>query len=259
MKHWLTVGVLLAAALGAQAEVVQPAYEGKLGNPEEPALRPYKWALSGIGALFYQTGKHFRDGNMGTPVLGTVNTLRGAGVGSIELGESVYNGLVYRPLVDHKEFKKLHRANRAIDNDLLARNVRDGLSTGLWYPLLKFNDHYPMEDEEKVQARIAAARAKREAQQAAQEARRTDKHLSAVERAQVSRNPERAARGAGKKKDLEGNLLKLGSRRIVPPSKATVEVRATPGDARFIDGFNASATPYERPSLEAVPQTNPQP
>lgn len=216
MKQWLGCALVVAAAACASADVVQPAYSGPLGNPEEPAMRPYKWALSGIGALFYQTGKHFRDGNMGTPVLGTVNTFRGAGVGAIELGESVYNGMVFKPLVDHEEFKKLHRANTAIDKDLLARNVRDGLSTGLvWWPLyptLKFTDHYPAEDEEKVQARIAAARAKREAAQAAQEARQENRHLTQTEQAQVGRNPERAARGADKKKDLTGNLLKLGKK-----------------------------------------------
>ena len=179
-------------------------------------MRPYKWALSGIGAVFFQTGKHFRDGNMATPVLGTVNTFRGAGVGAIELGESVYNGMVFKPIVDYDEYKKIHRLNAAIDRDLLARNVRDGLSTGLvWWPLypaLKLNDHYPLEDEEKVQGRIAAARAKREASEAAYQARQEKKQLTDIETAQVGRNPERAERGAEKKKDLTGNLLKLGKK-----------------------------------------------
>lgn len=205
MKKWLVLGILCVGS----ASAVQPAYVGEFGNPEEPALRPFKWAISGVGALFFQTGKAFRDGNMNTPVLGTPETLRGLGIGTIELGESVYNGLVYKPLVDYSEFKKTHRVNHRINEDLLLRNVRDLASAGWYYPSLKRNDHYPVESDQKVAIRLERAEATRDARAAASASRDPYVELTRRERAQMRHVPDRAAHGISKKKETTGNLLKL--------------------------------------------------
>jgi hypothetical protein len=208
MKKLLVFALLCCAS----AHAVEPAYEGHLGNPEEPALRPFKWALSGIGALFYQTGKSFRDGNMNTPIVGSAETLRGLGIGTIELGESTYNGLVYKPLMDHKEFMRTHKANKIVDEDLLLRNVRDGVSTQILYPVVKLNDHYPAESDEKVEIRLERAKQEREAREAARAERDPLKNLSRTERAQMRTVPERATHGLSKKDDYSGNLLKLAKK-----------------------------------------------
>ncbi len=205
MKKWL----IAALCCCTSASAVEPAYVGPMGNPEEPALRPIKWALNGVGALFYQTGKGFRDGNMNTPVLGSAETLRGLGIGTIELGESTYNGLVYKPLTDRKEYKKTHRLNKRVDEDLLLRNVRDGASSLILYPAVKLNDHYPAENDAKKEARLEKAKETREARKEAAEKRDPHKHLTRVERAQLRNVPERAEKSLSKKEDYSGNLLKL--------------------------------------------------
>ncbi|MFM1921173.1 MAG: hypothetical protein RLZZ303_2807 [Candidatus Hydrogenedentota bacterium] len=207
MKKLLLLGTLCVGC--ATAGAVQPAYVGEFGNPEEPALRPIKWAISGVGALFFQTGKAFRDGNMNTPVLGTPETLRGAGIGAIELGESIYNGMVYKPLTDYREFKKTHRVNKRINEDLLLRNVRDAASTLWYYPSVKKNDHYPAESDEKVAIRLERAQQTREAREAASAKRDPYAHLSRRERAQMRHVPDRATHSLNKKSDMSGNLLKL--------------------------------------------------
>ena len=106
--------VLLFAGMGilamGAAFGVEAAYEGDLGNAEEPALRPYKWVWHGAKSLVYQTGKSFKEGNMKTPVLGTVETGRGLRRGAVELAESTYRGGVFAPVPREKgAYKDLGR------------------------------------------------------------------------------------------------------------------------------------------------------
>lgn len=206
--------VFVLALIAARAAwAVEPAYEGKYGNPEEPALRPYKWIFRGTGALFYQTGKGFKDGNMATPVLGTVETGRGLRKGTAELLESTWKGAQFAPVPPKGDYKETRNANARIDSEPFIRNMNDFAFTLPAYPILKLNDHYPLEDDQKVSIRNERARqvrAERKAAQAAREAaRKPDEDVPGWKKAQQQYIGEQANYGAEKKKDYRGNLLKL--------------------------------------------------
>lgn len=115
------------------AVAVPPAYTGHLGNPEEPALRPYKWMWRGFKALAYQTANHAKEGNLKTPILGTAEAFRGFRKGIVEFDESTFRGMVgaIPPQAGIKEYEydQLMKANRVIDNDVLLRNVADYIAT----------------------------------------------------------------------------------------------------------------------------------
>lgn len=134
-------GILISGATGA----VEPAYVGPFGNPEEPALRPYKAicpfilslfvqrgeepsrsprpVASAEKALMYQTWKSFVDGNIDKmPVLGSVEAGRGFGRGLVEYYSRLamaLSGSLPRP------YKELGKANQIIEDDPILRNVRD--------------------------------------------------------------------------------------------------------------------------------------
>ncbi len=118
--------VLIAAVLwmGA-ARAVEPAYVGPLGNPEEPALRPYKWLWQGVKAFFYHPVVALDAGNRRTPLLGTADVAVGVRRGSIELGENVFRGINFAAPPPRDRYKGLGRANTVIEEDLLLRNVAD--------------------------------------------------------------------------------------------------------------------------------------
>jgi hypothetical protein len=198
----------LAALVSAPAWSLEPKTQDAFGNPEEPAMRIYKWVGSGVLALPYQALIGLRDGNMNTPVLGTVEGLRGTAIGAIELGNQTWNGLMYKPIGKH-EYKQTHGWNEYIDNEALLRNVRDAGSAQLLYPVQKLVDKKPAESDEKVVIRLENARQVREEREAAAKARDPLANLDRRERAQMRYVPERAAHGLNKKQDTTGNLLKM--------------------------------------------------
>ncbi len=200
---------LLLLGLTAAADVVQPAYEGQFGNPEEPALRPYKWMWHGLKSLAYQTGKGFQDGNMNFPVIGTVEIGRGLRRGTVEFAESTWKGALFAvpPNGTGEDFKDLGRWNEKLQNEPLARNVSDALFTWYYFPLLKFVDYYPVKTDEEVEQQKEEARQTREARKAA--GPQPDPTKTRVERAQDTYVPDRVAAGSKKSDDGRGNLLKL--------------------------------------------------
>jgi len=222
------IAVALLVAVGGvcwstPARAVEPAYVGHMGNPEEPALRPYKWMWHGVKSLVYQTGNSFVRGNMHFPVLGTAETGRGLRRGSFEMVESTYRGSVFAiPPQEKGAYKELGSMNQYIEEDLLLRNSTDFAFTLYAYPALKYVDHYPLEDDEKVDIRLDRAKTIRQERLEAQEARRNTEArraadargeevvpVSRVKRAQRNYIGERADYGSERRKDGRGNLLRL--------------------------------------------------
>ena len=173
----LTVLATLAFVCMSAAYAVGPAYFGPMGNPEEPAVRPYKWAWRGLKALGHQSVQAFEKGNLKTPMLGSIETLRGARKGAVELGESTFRGLMGTVPPPKGHYKGLGRVNTVIDDDLLLRNVADGFTT--IYPAQKVIDHYPVQDEDTQLAIEEKARAVRQARKEAarERARARERYL----------------------------------------------------------------------------------
>lgn len=198
---------LLAALVAPLAAVAVPAsYEGPYGNPEEPALRPYKWMWRGVKALFYQTGYGFKHGNMRTPVLGTAETFRGLRKGTFELGESVYRGLSFAAVPPKGQYKETMRLNAMVDKEKASSNISDLVFSVYAFPVLKFVDRYPAENEDRVKVREERARATRAAQDQAEAARKPE--MDPVERAQREYLGDRYPKNS-RKDPSRGNLLKL--------------------------------------------------
>jgi len=192
----LTVLATLAFVGMSAAYAVQPAYYGPMGNPEEPALRPYKWAWRGLKALGHQSVKAFENGNLKSPMLGSIETLRGVRKGTIELGESTFRGLMGTEPPPKGHCKGLGRVNTVIDSDVLLRNVADGLTT--IYPAQKAIDHYPAQDEDTQLAIREKARAVRQARKEAARKRASARDRYLGDRKVVNKAAPYA-----------GNLLKL--------------------------------------------------
>lgn len=206
MKRVMLLLIVAAVMAPLAGWSVPPTYEGSYGNPEEPALRPYKWMWRGVKSLFYQTGYGFKHGNMRTPVLGTAETFRGLRKGTFELGESVYHGLAFAPVPPKGQYKETMRLNHMVDKEKASSNISDLVFSLYAFPVLKFVDKYPAENEERVKIREQRARATREAQDKAEAARTPA--MDPVERAQRNYLGDRYVEGS--KKDVgRGNLLKL--------------------------------------------------
>ena len=170
MNAWTRVLVLTiaVAVFAGFASAVPPAYEGRLGNPEEPALRPYKWMWRGIKALAYQPAKAFRKGNIKTPGLGSVEVFRGLRKGVVELDESVMRGAMGTVPPPAGNYKELGKANAKIDKSPLLRNAADVTTTahvlGVGGAIGVFAaqrrvDRHPMrspEEQEEIEARYKA-------------------------------------------------------------------------------------------------------
>jgi hypothetical protein len=128
----LVLVTMLLVGFGT-AMAVPPAYTGQFGNPEEPALRPYKWLWRGVKALTYQTANAAKEGNLKTPILGSVETFRGFRKGIVEFDESVFRGMLgaVPPQAGNRdlEYRWLLSANQFIESDALLRNVADYVAT----------------------------------------------------------------------------------------------------------------------------------
>jgi len=202
---------LVAALLGAPlAQAVEPAYQGPLGNNEEPALRPYKWLYHGVKSLFYHTGDQFVEGNLHAPVVGTVQTFRGVRRGTFNLGESTYRGMVFAPVPQKGQYKEIGALNTAVEGDMLLRNSSDLLFSWYFFPVQKAVDNNPPEGDKKVGIRQEEARQTRIARNEATKARvKMDSRETRVQRAQRDYIGERADYGTPKTKLGRGNLMKL--------------------------------------------------
>jgi len=133
MKRIAHAVFILALSLSLAAQAVPPSYTGPLGNPEEPAMRPYKWLFHGVLSLLVQPVKAFKDGNLKTPVLGSVETFRGFRRGAIELDESVLHGLVFAPPPPRGSLDELGYINTFLEDDPFLAYVADFLAGGYLY------------------------------------------------------------------------------------------------------------------------------
>ena len=216
----LALGMVILAG-GAYA--VEPAYTGPYGNVEEPALRPYKWAVEGVKGLFWHSGKSVQEGNLKFPVLGTVELGRGIRKGSVEMGESLYRGAIFSALPEKKhEYRNLHAANERIEESRAAREIGEAIPTVMLftlfgYPVQKLVDRYPARDEMEVAVIKQEKAEKREAQRVAREAKLEADPDALVREAQIRYVGDRILIGDGKTektpKEHRGNLLKLAKTR----------------------------------------------
>lgn len=148
MRWFLMAGLALCVMTGAYA--VPPAYNGPLGNAEEPALRPYKAVWQGTKAIVHRTGKAFVNGNTKTPVLGTVEVGRGLRHGVVDGVEYTAKSVAGSPAPRGQEYKQQGAVNNVIDHDFCLRNVADCASTGVvYFPLQKAVDKYPVQSKDK--------------------------------------------------------------------------------------------------------------
>jgi hypothetical protein len=102
----------------------------QFGNPEEPALRPYRGMWRGIKAFTYNVVKALNEGNRKFPGLGIVEVGRGVRYGTVELASGTYMGMMgSRP----KPVKYYSRPNEILDNDWLLRNTADTLGGAIFW------------------------------------------------------------------------------------------------------------------------------
>jgi len=147
MKTMTKLLVLAALTLVcvSSSYAVPPAYYGPMGNAEEHALRAYKWLWRGMKALAYRPAKGLREGNLKTPVLGTVEVLKGVRQGIIEFDESVFLGLIGTAPPGPGDYKRLRSVNVYIELEPLFNAIANG-----GFKLLL--ERYPLTSEEERQA-----------------------------------------------------------------------------------------------------------
>lgn len=135
-----TILAILLSVCAISAYAVPPAYQGPLGNDEEPATRPYKWLWRGVQAFVYQPIVSLGDGNRKTGGWGSFEAVRGFRKGSVELAESAFKGMIGTPVPPKDDFKKEGSVNRFINKEPLFSTIADGV-------IPKVVDAYPMNDE----------------------------------------------------------------------------------------------------------------
>lgn len=130
----IVLTVVAVAFLGAGISyAVPPAYTGPLGNPEEPALRPYKWLWHGTKAFAYHPVASFRDGNLRTPGLGSADFFIGLRRGSVEMDEAIFRGLTYAEPPKRDAYKQLGAANKYIESNPVLCNVADFIAANYFF------------------------------------------------------------------------------------------------------------------------------
>ena len=130
----LVLTVVAIAFLGAGISyAIPPAYTGPLGNPEEPALRPYKWLWHGTKAFAYHPVASFRDGNLRTPGLGSADFFIGLRRGSVEMDEAIFRGLVFAEPPKRDAYKQIGAANRYIEHNPVLCNVADFIAANYFF------------------------------------------------------------------------------------------------------------------------------
>ncbi len=106
--------VLAARNVVLSREKAVPSQKGDWEKIEEPALRPYKALLRGVGAFGYQSLRGFVEGNEKFPVLGSVEVFRGMRRGTIEFVSCTTMGLAGASSLS---YRTLGKANRTIEDD----------------------------------------------------------------------------------------------------------------------------------------------
>jgi len=119
------LGCLAGGVLVSTVWAIEPAYNGPMGNPEEPATRPYKAMYRGMKALFVQPIRGFKRGNDKVPGVGSVEVFRGVRHGGVELIESTYTGMAGKL---QPEYTQLQTLNTLIDSDRRVAALADGLT-----------------------------------------------------------------------------------------------------------------------------------
>ncbi len=218
------VVMVIAVLIGGASHAVPPQYVGPLGNPDEPALRPYKALWQGTKAIVHRSVKSFVQGNAKIPVLGSAETFRGVRRGVIDCAEYTYRSMQGSRPPRGQEYKAPGSMNDAIENDLFLRNISDFAAGGAVLELTlgeelaagaigiwtaqKAADHYPVQHEDKREAREDHAKEVREARKGRREAAaKPARPESPVERAQRRYLGKR--RVENKKPIGAGNLLEL--------------------------------------------------
>jgi hypothetical protein len=215
MKRWMLVlvGLGLALCVGGASYAVPPAYCGELGNPEEPALRPYKAFFQGLRALFDRSHEALREGNTKMPVIGSVEVVRGMRRGAIDCVEYTYRSVAGSLPPRADEYKKAGSVNKYIDEDRDVTALVDFVSCGgVLFPVVKVVDNHAVKNETKVAARrdeFDQKRAARKEAAAKKVAALTEKER--LEKCQEQYLGERATsiRPKHKKDPYKGNILKL--------------------------------------------------
>lgn len=215
----LLLTIVMVAACGTAFGVVEAAYTGPYGNPEEPALRPYKWFHHGGKSLVFHVFDRLKHGNLKTPVIGTVEVGRGVRRGVFALGESLYKGSVFAPPPGANAYRELGAVNTAVEEDWRTLNFSDFAFTWAAFPVMKVCvDHYPLVPEEKVQEHLERAREIREERREAflQRRERAKERLS--QRPALEETPPLDEKGPSAQptdsapvedRQLRGNLLRL--------------------------------------------------
>ena len=129
-RTWIMLTTLAVIMVGTTAWAVPSAYTGPLGNPEEPALRPYKWLWRGVQALGFQTFNAFEQGNRDFPGLGSVYTFRGLRRGIVEYERSLWLGMIgcnpkTRPNACYEQVGKV---NTMLDDNCVFGTLADSLT-----------------------------------------------------------------------------------------------------------------------------------
>jgi len=107
MKAMIVALAITAVLVCASGYAVPPAYEGKFGNPEEPALRVIKWPWLGFKKFVGSTHEGLKSGMdkeslSATGQDGVTGAVKGAGT----FVDHTAKGLIYAPLPDKESLDK---------------------------------------------------------------------------------------------------------------------------------------------------------
>lgn len=89
----LAASVMITLFATAGAIAIEPSHWGKYGNPEEPAMRPYKSFWRGLKAFKYQQKATLDEGRQKAGAAGNVQVVRGVRRGLVEIAGSTYMGM----------------------------------------------------------------------------------------------------------------------------------------------------------------------
>jgi hypothetical protein len=233
----LFMAVLLGMFSGLIAYSIEPSHYGKYGNPEEPAMRPYKALWRGLKAFKYQVNNTVKEGERKAGTTGgQIQFFRGVRRGLVEIGASTYMGMAgsYPTPVE-----ELHPANVAIEQDARTAALADIPSTVAIFGLLQTGsvgmvfgpgavtvaqrevDRHAMTEEER-DAVAAAARKTRLQNWPAAATERDEPRPAGLKYAGPWKVSEEAAKaGIVEQSPYSGDMIKKARRsgRITPASK----------------------------------------
>jgi hypothetical protein len=217
-------GVMISAA-----SAIEPAYVGPLGNPEEPATRPYKAMYRGLKSFFIQPVRAFNRGNDKVKYVGSLEAIRGVRQGTVELLESTYTGMAGKL---QPEPYQLQAVNTYMDDDRRLAALADGLTAAAllhWtfnapvatvfgsagYVIVQSEmDISVMTEEEKDFVLYRSEVAKDKEDEFAHPNRDAERYFNRLDRSREieSRHTPPKMEDEGPKYNLSGNLIKKGRR-----------------------------------------------